>query len=747
MPRFVNLKGSMNTFDNNKPVLSSSERLKNKRDKTIYQTQKLNYQTTKNCGNRNVRYYNNGTVRSTNSYKMNMKLSRGAVLCEDCDENGILCENIFDKNNFAKVSMGNSLISTLNLGTGLDAIGTQLNETNIIISDISGVWGNKTKDDPYIYTPYGYATNLITVPRNLNGHNIIIDPSNVLFNQDDNCNSRTIPKPNYMQHSSIKTYLIYEGPIGFGPGAYLPEGPSDFINTDPSDIRYFGNLLNKFIVFSNEVNGVQLWVINNTGQVVKICPIGRKLMNNTRWGPPAGWPFLGSIFPVEFFRVYIEIILFKGMLWQGSIFPSADKSNTKPQFRPNTISHFEIDGRQKGGQFAIFSEWAANWGGGCLPCGGGIEMKVTIAQNSLLCDVPQIRNNATKQSYMSCLEDKTRKISFTKNTVKQKTIISVPQATIEILPSTTVIPIISGPYTIFKFTNTIPGQTLNIQIKNTGWFQTGHLVVGGGGGGGPVWGTQGTTTYYLSGGGGGGSVKHGLFSIYGTTGQTINIPVTVGAGGLESVPGIEAPNETGYDGSDSTVQYPGGPAGLIETYGGKAGWTSNDDAYPTANGGDNGSFSGGAGGYGNYLTLATWPAILPAATAGYVAGGGGGGMWDSGKVGGVDASGVGGDGGTAYILSEDYWDVPNPSSYGGGGGGGGQQGGGTGSGGGGNGGSFFEGPAPPPAVVNTAPTAGATNSGGGGGGGTYTLFPTNTNQGAAGGSGIVIIRIKTALIS
>jgi len=36
MPRFVNLKGSMNTFDNNKPVLSSSERLKNKRDKTIY---------------------------------------------------------------------------------------------------------------------------------------------------------------------------------------------------------------------------------------------------------------------------------------------------------------------------------------------------------------------------------------------------------------------------------------------------------------------------------------------------------------------------------------------------------------------------------------------------------------------------------------------------------------------------------------------------------------------------------------
>ena len=40
MPRYQNLKGSMNPFSNNKPVLSASERLKNKRDKTIYQSQK-----------------------------------------------------------------------------------------------------------------------------------------------------------------------------------------------------------------------------------------------------------------------------------------------------------------------------------------------------------------------------------------------------------------------------------------------------------------------------------------------------------------------------------------------------------------------------------------------------------------------------------------------------------------------------------------------------------------------------------
>ena len=53
MPRFANLKGSMNPFDNNKPVLSSSERLKNKRDKTIYQSQKQHFQSKKRCGNKN----------------------------------------------------------------------------------------------------------------------------------------------------------------------------------------------------------------------------------------------------------------------------------------------------------------------------------------------------------------------------------------------------------------------------------------------------------------------------------------------------------------------------------------------------------------------------------------------------------------------------------------------------------------------------------------------------------------------
>jgi len=421
MPRFASLKGSMNPFDNNKPVLSSSERLKNRRDKTIYQSQKQHFRSNRKCGNKNVKYYDNGTIRSTNSYKMNMKLSRGAVLCQDCEGNGTLCENIFDKNDLTKITMGNNTISTLNLGTGLSLAGTQINSTNIIIADISGVWGTKTIDDPYTYTPYGYATNLITVPRNLDGSGIIIDPSNVLFPMDDNCNSRTIPKPNYMNYASIKTFIIYEGLLG--AHNFYPANIT--INTIPGDPNYFGNLINLYCVFTfDEFKvGFPATTLQNTGQILKICPIGKRLMSNLILGPPPG----GNFIEVDIFRVYIEITTaLNEHLWQGSISPSADKTNFLPQFKPNTISNFVVHCLNKNAigatlAFSIDSGWAANYNPGSFLTvnGVGIEMSVTIDQNDVdTCDISQIRGNDTKQNYMSCLEDKTRKINFTTNNKK-----------------------------------------------------------------------------------------------------------------------------------------------------------------------------------------------------------------------------------------------------------------------------------------------------------------------------------------
>lgn len=439
MPRFANLKGSMNPFDNNKPVLSSSERLKNKRDKTIYQSQKQHFQSKRKCGNKNVKYYDNGTIRSTNSYKMNMKLSRGAALCQDCEGNGTLCENIFDKNDLTKITMGNNVLSTLNLESGLvgtgGLVGTSVSKNHIIITDIIGVWGGSATDIsksligpngtlPFpstIPTPYGYTNNLINVPRNLDGNGIIIDPSNVIFPMDDNCNSRTIPKPNYMNLASIKTFIIYEGPLSAGITGNQITNASQAVSSNPSSPNYFTQYIGYFCTFTFGSAQLSLTEAAPTGQIIKICPLGETLMNDTLFGPPPA----GSIFKVDTFRVYIEITYFGTTpLWQGNIYPSIDKNNFMPQFKPNSISSFVVIGYTPATSgfplpaFSIYSDWASNYSTAFGPSnqGGGIEMSVTIDQNNVdTCGISQLRGNNTKQNYMSCLEDKTRKINFTTN--------------------------------------------------------------------------------------------------------------------------------------------------------------------------------------------------------------------------------------------------------------------------------------------------------------------------------------------
>ena len=110
MPRFENLKGSMNPFSNNRPRLTASERIRNKRDATIYQAEKSKYQASRKCynGGKNIKYYKNGTVKSTINHEMNQKLARGAVLCEDCDKNGTLCKPLLTQKKNKKINMGNN---------------------------------------------------------------------------------------------------------------------------------------------------------------------------------------------------------------------------------------------------------------------------------------------------------------------------------------------------------------------------------------------------------------------------------------------------------------------------------------------------------------------------------------------------------------------------------------------------------------------------------------------------------------
>lgn len=237
-----------------------------------------------------------------------------------------------------------------------------------------------------------------------------------------------------------------------------------------------------------------------------------------------------------------------------------------------------------------------------------------------------------------------------------------------------------------------------LTVAQPGWAEV--LVVAGGGGGG----------FEAGGGGGAGGVL--TSSRYVAPGTYV---VAVGAGG----PGGASSGLRGDTGSNSTIT-------SLEALGGGGGGSFNDTTRNGLNGGSGGGSSGrasnaditagGSGTAGQGFAGGSGRHV----TGSYLTGGGGGG---SGGVGQDYASNKGGNGGPGVAV----WG----STYGGGGGAGasantGAAGGSGGSGSGGNGAG----------VGSTSATAGAVNTGGGGGGGCHTP----TSAGAAGGSGIVIIR-------
>lgn len=248
-----------------------------------------------------------------------------------------------------------------------------------------------------------------------------------------------------------------------------------------------------------------------------------------------------------------------------------------------------------------------------------------------------------------------------------------------------------------------------------------YLVIAGGGGGG--FGASSS-----SGGGGGGaggyrssvvgessgrnsSAESALSVIAGTV-----YSVTVGAGGATGATG----GARGIDGSTSSFS-------TIVSIGGGGGGGSAAGGDAARSGAIGGSGGGGAGinpytnNYGGAGTTgqgyAGGDSLSPAAPNYPSAGGGG-----AGSVGGSQVNQTtGGNGGSGLSSS-----ITGTPTIRGGGGGGATYGGGTpgtgGSGGGGAGGN------------PTGAVAGTPNTGGGGGGG------TNGTPGAAGGSGIVVIR-------
>ena len=437
MPRFENLKGSMNPFSNNRPRLTASERIRNKRDATIYQAEKSKYQASSKCynGGKNIKYYKNGKVKSTINHDMNQKLARGAVLCEDCDKNGTLCKPLLTQKKNTKINMGNNSLSVLSMDSGIipsggnGIAGQPVQKTNVIISDVSGTWCGSSTDisksligpngtipGTSIVIPFGYARNLIKIPRNLDGSGIFIDPSNLLFEQDNNCNTKTLGRPIFLKQASINTTIVYTGIIGNMTGAENISGSNSLYNKNNVN-----EILNNFCVFSFTKRLDSPTVPASIAIVSKICFAGTQIINTI----PPNTKFTAEIFKV-FFTVSSKL---NEPLWQGTIFPPVNGIATNnPSFNPSTIAGFNIKGFDPNVppfpiSFNVTSLWCNNFGPAQDTSspnqnyGAGATMNIEIQQNNINCSNSQVRQNKTRQSYLSCIEQGTKNIKFTKNTL------------------------------------------------------------------------------------------------------------------------------------------------------------------------------------------------------------------------------------------------------------------------------------------------------------------------------------------
>ena len=205
-------------------------------------------------------------------------------------------------------------------------------------------------------------------------------------------------------------------------------------------------------------------------------------------------------------------------------------------------------------------------------------------------------------------------------------------------------------------------------------------------------------------------------------------PITVGGGGVGGT--VPAANTSGSNSVFSTITSTGG------------GFGANPAGPSPANAAPGGSGGGGVGAGGNPSDAGgsgNTPPVTPsqgnnggagAPGAPYGAGGGGG----AGAAGTSGSSGTAGPGGNGVTTSINA----TPTARAGGGGGGTFENGSHSAGSGGTGGGGNAGSNSADAV------AGTVNTGSGGGGGAFNnTTPTEPkDQGAAGGSGIVIIRYK-----
>jgi hypothetical protein len=221
----------MNCFNNNRPKLSSSDRIKNKKAQAIFKANVMDYQTRSTGGNGkcsnykgNVGFYNNGKLRKVENFETLMNINKGSALCvdgayrADClnleNEKGVQIKkglNACGKNNDVKITLGRDNVYTVFSGYNKDISG--------ISSFFSGFPVLKTyKIDESSFQPSkdnkileGFFSS--TTPEE---YISVVDPSNHLFGSNfcsTDMNNKSQGPNKYLQYSSVNKYIIAEGPI------------------------------------------------------------------------------------------------------------------------------------------------------------------------------------------------------------------------------------------------------------------------------------------------------------------------------------------------------------------------------------------------------------------------------------------------------------------------------------------------------------------------------------------------------
>ena len=408
----------MNPFNNNKPQLTASDRIRDKRDAVIYQAAKQQFQNKK-CG-KDVKYYNNGKIRNMNSYGLQKSLARGSVLCEDCDYKGLLCGGVENKDALASIHMGNNIVSEYWGGGGLVVVDDLLKQGGgfpVIQSDISGVWDpsvDNYKGDMCLTLTdcsYGYIDNLIHLPRNLDGSGIVIDPSNELF-PNELCDPFR-----YLKHSYLKTYLVVRGAVPIAPSLY--GGSQRFIPGSCSNPLY-SKLIGQCVMLSLDQEPVPPNGSNVlTGIVKAICCRRSQLLgyytditlNNTAESIVGIFDTYIELLNISDYSLLAQLINMKPTLgiigfgsYKGWIWPGPFYKGIHLYFGGNNTTIANV---------SLYGDWT-----------DVLIESFNIIQGTIPPSLNQTKYNATQQTYMSCLENGTRKINFTKNIKKENNVIS-----------------------------------------------------------------------------------------------------------------------------------------------------------------------------------------------------------------------------------------------------------------------------------------------------------------------------------